>query len=352
VKTTVPHKKLVRAVLALGGLLTVLAIFSVWADRQALDTDEWVNTSGTVLEDQEVQTALSEYMVNELYTNVDVEARLEQRLPPQLQAAAGPLSGALRQAAVSAGERAFDSAALQSAWKTANRAMHEQLLNLLDGNGKLVDANGGAVTLKLAPLVDQIAAQAGLSADVGDKLPPDVAELTIMKSDQIKLAQDVAKLLHGLSIVFTVLALLAFALAIYLSAGRRQRTLLWSGITLILADRRLAGRQRRQQAGCRPRLVDRHLVDGRHRDDGDRLRHPVRDRLLARIGDRKCEVVATAAGPDSPRKPRTRLWRAGPGPAHLLRLRPDSRAPRDPRSSPARSIRRLRDQRAAQEDRD
>ena len=243
----VPHKKLVRALLVLGGVLTVLAIFSVWADRQALDTDEWVDTSGQVLEDEEVQSALSQYMINELYTNVDVEARLEQRLPPQLQAAAGPLSGALRQAAVTAAERAFDTAALQEAWETANRAMHEQLVNLIDGDGELVSANGGAVTLELAPLVDQVAQQAGLSADVGSKLPPDVAELEVMKSDEIELAQDVAKLLKGLSIVFTVLALAAFALAIYLSAGRRQRTLLWSGITLIvsgvfvLALRELAG---------------------------------------------------------------------------------------------------------------
>jgi hypothetical protein len=244
---TVPHKKLVRGLIALGTVLTVLAIFAVWADRQALDTDEWVNTSGKLLEDEKVKSALSEYLVNQLYANVDVEARLEQRLPPRLDPVAGPLAAALRQAAGTAAERAFDSPALQSAWKTANRAMHEQLLNLIDGNGKLVDANGGAVTLQLAPLVDQIAQQAGISQDIGAKLPPDVANLQVLKSDNIKLAQDIAKLLHGLSIVFVVLMLGSFGAAIYLSAGRRQRTLLWSGIALIfssifvLALRHLAG---------------------------------------------------------------------------------------------------------------
>jgi hypothetical protein len=246
-KAKVPHKKLVRGLIALGTVLTVLAIFSVWADRQALDTDEWVSTSGKLLRDQEVKSALSEYLVNELYTNVDVQARLEQRLPPRLDPVAGPLAGALRQAATTAAVRAFDSEALQSAWKSANRTMHEQLLNLIDGNGDLVDTNGGVVTLELAPLVDQIAQQAGISQDVGAKLPPDVASLQVLKSDDIKLAQDIAKLLHGLSIVFSVLALAAFGLAIYLSAGRRQRTLLWSGIALIfsgvfvLALRHLSG---------------------------------------------------------------------------------------------------------------
>ena len=234
-KQKVPHKKLVRALIALGTVLTVLAIFAVWADRQALDTDEWVNTSGKLLEDQEVKTALSGYLVNELYANVDVQARLEQRLPPRLDPVAGPLAGALRQAATAAAERAFESPALQSAWKSANRRMHEQLLNLIDGNGNLVDTNGGVVTLDLSSLVDQIAQQAGISADVGSKLPPDVARLEVMKSDNIKLAQDIAKLLHGLSIVFAVLMLACFGAAIYLSEGRRQRTLLWSGIALILS---------------------------------------------------------------------------------------------------------------------
>ena len=234
-KETVPHKKVVRGLIALGTVLTVLAIFAVWADRQALDTDEWVDTSGKLLEDQEVKTALSGYLVNELYANVDVQARLEQRLPPRLDPVAGPLSGALRQAATAAAERAFESPALQSAWKSANRRMHEQLLNLIDGNGNLVDTNGGVVTLDLSSLVDQIAQQAGISADVGSKLPPDVARLEVMKSDNIKLAQDIAKLLHGLSIVFAVLMLACFGAAIYLSEGRRQRTLLWSGIALILS---------------------------------------------------------------------------------------------------------------------
>ena len=232
---TAPHKKLVRGLIALGTVLAVLAIFAVWADRQALDTDEWVDTSGKLLEEEEVQSALSGYLVNELYANVDVEARLEQRLPPRLQPVAGPLAGALRQAATGAAERAFDSEALQSAWKSANRRMHEQLLNLIDGDGNLVDTNGGVVTLELASLVDQIAQQVGISQDVGAKLPPDVARLEVLESDNIKLAQDIAKLLHGLSIVFAVLMLASFGLAIYLSAGRRQRTLLWSGIALIFS---------------------------------------------------------------------------------------------------------------------
>ena len=111
-----PHKKVVRGLIALGTVLIVLAIFAVWADRQALNTDEWVDTSGKLLEDEEVKSALSGYLVNELYANVDVQARLEQRLPPRLDPVAGPLAGALRQAATAAAERAFESIGLED-WR-------------------------------------------------------------------------------------------------------------------------------------------------------------------------------------------------------------------------------------------
>jgi hypothetical protein len=247
VEQSVPHRKLVRALIALGAVLTVLAIFGVWADRQVLNTSDWVDTSGKLLEDQKVQSALSDYLVTELYANVDVQAGLQKKLPPRLQPIAGPLAGALRTAATQVALHAFATTQFQTAWKTANRSAHQLLLNLIDGNGRLVQANGGAVTLQLAPLVQGITQRVGISADVASKIPPNIAQLQILKSSDIKLAQDIAGLLHGLSIILAVLALLAFGLAIYLSEGRRQRTLLWSGIALIasgifvLALRHLAG---------------------------------------------------------------------------------------------------------------
>ena len=47
------HRIKVRILVVLASFLAFLAIFTGWVDRQVLDTDEWVDTSGRLLEDEE-----------------------------------------------------------------------------------------------------------------------------------------------------------------------------------------------------------------------------------------------------------------------------------------------------------
>ena len=53
-----PHWAL--ALVVIGGVLTFAAIFSIWINRQALNTDNWVDTSDRLLENEEVRAQLSE----------------------------------------------------------------------------------------------------------------------------------------------------------------------------------------------------------------------------------------------------------------------------------------------------
>jgi hypothetical protein len=224
----------VRVLIGLGTLLTVLAIFSIWAERQALDTTEWGNTSSKLLDNKNVQDALSAYLTNELFTNVDVQAQIEARLPPRTAALAGPITGALHQAATTAAEHALAVPQVQEAWKAANLAAHRELLDVINDKGQFTSTGGGDVVLELKPLVTEVTSQLGISADVAGKLPPDIASLTILHSDSIQTAQTIAKLIKGLAVVLTILALACFALAIYLS-DRRPGTIVWCGIGLIFA---------------------------------------------------------------------------------------------------------------------
>ena len=92
------------SLLGLGTLILLVGSLTVWVKRQALDTDAWVDVSTQLLDDEEVRAALSVYIVDQLYTSVDVQDRLEQRLPPDYEGLAGPIAGALRQPT----ERAVD----------------------------------------------------------------------------------------------------------------------------------------------------------------------------------------------------------------------------------------------------
>ena len=76
------RRVLPSVLVVLATFLAFLAIFALWANRQLLNTDNWTETSTEVLENQDVQEQLSIFLVDELYTNVDVQARIQEALPP------------------------------------------------------------------------------------------------------------------------------------------------------------------------------------------------------------------------------------------------------------------------------
>lgn len=229
-----PHSGLVKALVIFGSMLAVIACFATWAERQALTTDDWVKTSGKLLEDEEIRSALANYAVAELYANVDVETELGEALPKNFKRLSGPASSGLRELAIDGAERALGTARFQELWRNANRAAHRTLVNIIEDKGDAVSTSGGEVQLRLRPLIVQVADQLGLGQDLADRLPPDVGNLRILRSDELGLAQTIAKLVHGLALVTSLLALGLFALAIYLSRGYRWITVLGVGIGLIL----------------------------------------------------------------------------------------------------------------------
>ena len=90
---------LMWVLIVIGTLILIMGSLTVWVKRQALDTNAWVDTSGQLLQNDDVRQALSVYIVDQLYQNGAVEERLQQRLPPNLSGLAGPIAGALRQPA-------------------------------------------------------------------------------------------------------------------------------------------------------------------------------------------------------------------------------------------------------------
>ncbi|HEX8753605.1 MAG TPA: hypothetical protein VF731_09340, partial [Solirubrobacterales bacterium] len=225
----------VGALLAAATLLTFVAIFSVWVNRQALNTGNWVSTSDRLLQNEEVQEQLSVYMTNELFANVDVEKELEGALPSRLAPLAGPATGGLHQLAPQIAERVLGSSQFQALWNEANRAAHESLLQVLDGGGKAVSTEGGEVKLKLGGMLEQVAGQLGIGGNVAEKLPAGAGELTILRSEQLSTAQDVAKLVRKLPVVLAVLAFGLFALAVFLARPRRREALRAVGFGFLVA---------------------------------------------------------------------------------------------------------------------
>lgn len=229
------RRRLVRVLIVLGSLLAFLSVFAIWTERQALDTDEWVNTSGRLIQDSKIRAAVSDYLVDQLYENVDVEKELSEKLPGDTKELAGPISGGLRQVAGSGAEKVLESSTAQELWKSANKTTHEQLLEVLEEKEGTVATEEGKVSLNLGSLVTNLASQVGIGANLAEKLPPDAGQITILRSDQLKTAQDVVVAIKGLALVLSLLTFLCFGFAIYLSRESRWVTVLYCGIGLIAA---------------------------------------------------------------------------------------------------------------------
>jgi hypothetical protein len=229
------RRRTVKALVVLGSLLAFLSVFAIWTERQALNTNDWVDTSGKLIQNEKVRSALSAYLIDQLYENVDVEQELEDILPGETKQLAGPVSGGLRQVAGGGAEQVLQSTTAEELWKDANRAAHEQLLAVLENKKEAVSTAEGNVTLNLGSLVTNLASQVGIGSQLAEKLPPDAGQITILRSDQLKTAQDIAVGIKGLALVLSLLTLLAFGLAIYLSREGRWVTVLFCGVGLVAA---------------------------------------------------------------------------------------------------------------------
>ncbi|MFT3865854.1 MAG: SHOCT domain-containing protein [Solirubrobacterales bacterium] len=229
------RRRTVKGLLVLGAIFAFLSVFAIWVERQALDTNEWVNTSGRLIRNPTIRTAVGEYLVEQLYENVNVEKKIEEVLPSGVKELAGPASSGLRQFGSTGAEKVLETGTAQSLWETANRTAHEQLMAVLENKKEAVSTANGEVTLNLGSMLKNLAGQIGLSKNLADEVPADAGQVTILKSEQLKTAQDIVIAIKGLALLLSILTFLIFGLAIYLTQGGRWVTVLFSGVALIVA---------------------------------------------------------------------------------------------------------------------
>ena len=106
---------------------------------------------------------------------------------------------------------------------------------MLEGGGSTVSTNNGVVVLDLKSLLAETQARIGLGGRLSNALPADAAEITILRSDQLELAQDSFRTLRALPIVLVSLSLLLFAIALAISPGWRRQAVRAYGIGFIAA---------------------------------------------------------------------------------------------------------------------
>ena len=229
-----PRRKLVMTLTVIAVLVGFLSIMSTWVLRQTLETDTWVETSGKMLEDEEIRQTLSVYLVDQLYDNIDVQGEVEQLLPPEVKGLAGPAAGGLRQFADRAAYEALSRPAVQSIWEQANESAHATFVAILEGGSDNVSTSEGNVVINVKGLLEEVSADIGVGSDLVNKLPEDAGQIEVFESEELESAQTAVDAFQTLDWVIYLIALGLFALAVFLAKGWRRAALRNVGIAFIV----------------------------------------------------------------------------------------------------------------------
>lgn len=167
----IPWRRRIRYVAA--GLLITLGCLAIgtfaiihWAEKQILNTDNWVALVSPIPKDKSVSTALGTYISDQLFDSASVQAKVSDALPPRASFLAGPLTDQLHTATTKASQKLVASDAFQTVWVGANRTAINRIvltsrgqtpplqsrinekfnLNLGGSSGQLSSALGKAAT--------------------------------------------------------------------------------------------------------------------------------------------------------------------------------------------------------------
>jgi len=84
------RRLVVWGALGLALVLLLAGSLTLWVKRQALDTNNWVDTSATLLENEDVRAAVAAELVDGLFSGPGVETR-----PPRAGGGSGGSMGSL-----------------------------------------------------------------------------------------------------------------------------------------------------------------------------------------------------------------------------------------------------------------
>jgi len=231
----------------LAAIIGLVSALNIWVKRQALSDENWANASSKLLENDEIRNAISVYIVDQIYANVDVSQQLEENLPPRAKALGPPLAAAIQPAAIRIANAILANPKVQALWKQANLRAHQLFIAVLDGKHNLLTSTNGNVVLDLRPILQQVAQRTGFGEKLQQRLPPDAGQLVIMKGNQLETARKAVKVIRFLSYFLFFLVIGLYALAVYIARGRRRQLLMAVGVSvlivglLVLVARRFAG---------------------------------------------------------------------------------------------------------------
>jgi hypothetical protein len=258
------RRSVVAVLAALSCLLVLLSATVVWAHRTLLDTGTFVGTVGPVFKDPAVASAVAARATDELFTELNLQARLRDALPPKVSFAAVPITNATKGYVAGELTNVLTSPKFQAIWTAALTATHQRLVAVLRGEKTpVLSTSDGYIVLNTVPLINQALGKvSGLASDLAGKpvtlptitsadppqqavsklsqalgvpLPSNFGEITLVRSSDLATVRQGVKAFDGLTYILPLVTIALIALCLWLSVNRRRTVLqLAVGVSLLM----------------------------------------------------------------------------------------------------------------------
>jgi hypothetical protein len=242
-------------------LAFTIATPAVWAKRNFLDTNRFVQRAGPLAKDPAVQQALTVRLTDEITAVIRPENLFRSALPERGQILAVPLSAAVQQFIQKVVSSFVQSTAFQKLWTTSLTVAHKAAMGVLNGNRRVLVVQNGVVTLDLVPIINAIltainavtpdvlghdiklptispsdqtnAASERLSAALNERLPKDFGQVVVYKRNKLAAIQEGVHLFNRFVVLAVVLALVFAIAGLWLTKRRRRDVvILAAGVAL------------------------------------------------------------------------------------------------------------------------
>jgi hypothetical protein len=258
------RRSVVGLLVALSCLLVLLSTTVVWAHRTVLNTPTFVGTVAPVFKHPEVTSAVAARATDQLFTQLNVQARLRAALPPKASVAAVPVTNAAKGFVAGELTKVLGSPQFQAIWTRTLTTTHQQVVAVLRGqNTAAVSTSGGYIVLNTVPVINQALKKvSGLASDLAGKpvtlptvtsaeapqqqvaklsralgvtLPASFGQITLVRSSDLATVQRGVKAFDGLTLVLPLVTIALIALCLWLSVNRRRTLLqLAVGVSLLM----------------------------------------------------------------------------------------------------------------------
>jgi hypothetical protein len=286
------RKWIAGLLVVVSSFFVLVALIAVWAHRTVFDTDAFMETIEPVLQDPAVNAALGDYITEEVTGALNLEERLQEPLAnldaflsaalldllgieeegqelldrfdrPTLEALAGPIADRVNERIANRVDRVMASPEVTELIPQLVRRAHEGAVALARGELESlpnVSVVEGDVRFNTLPIIVRVlqamaAELRGLLPDVdlpdavsdrvdeaiaqfkealGDRVPDDFGQVTLMSEDQLVEIQDTATALDRWTWGLVILAAVLVVATILVSPTRR-RTVIHLGIGVIIA---------------------------------------------------------------------------------------------------------------------